>query len=159
MGAVAVEIDGVDDAAALEGEPCLPREEGMRLRPADAQRMRVARQQSGIEQAVHVGRLHRAVADAALGGLDLDQRLQPHHAARAVAADGDVLPARGRHLGDPPGDAVGTDGLGAGIGGNPDRDAHVRTSRTISAATSSSMRPITSPSSMAAGAQAHRPRQ
>lgn len=75
-----------------------------------------AAQESGVEQAGHILRSDRAVGDAALGRLDLDQRLQPEEPARAVARDAQVHLALGRLGRDRRGDALGADSEGRRIG-------------------------------------------
>ena len=65
--AIVGDVDGIDDAAALVGEPRLAGEEGDLLRTAEAQSMRAALQQASGEQAVDIAGPHRPVGDAALG--------------------------------------------------------------------------------------------
>ena len=105
MGLVILERAGIDDAAILEGEAGLALEEGDVLDEAEIELVLGAFEHAAVEQAVDVRSLHRAVADAALGPLDLDQRLEPIHAAGAGADDVDVevlgldrLEQRPRHL-------------------------------------------------------------
>ena len=82
---VVVERDGIGDADAREGEALLLREVGMLLGEAERERVRLALEESGVEQAGDVGGVDRAVGDAAGRRLHLDQRLEPEQAARAVA--------------------------------------------------------------------------
>ena len=56
-------------------------------------------------------------------------------------------------------DIIGAERNRTGIAGYVNRDSHDRTSEEIASMRASSTRPITLPSTMAAGAQAHRPRQ
>ena len=65
----------------------------------------LAVEHAAVEQTVDIADAHRAIADTALWPLDLDQRLEPIHAARAGAYDLDIEPAllerlaeRGREL-------------------------------------------------------------
>ena len=114
MRAVVVERDRIGDAAAREREPRLPLEIVDLLDRAQRQRMldrreRLAVEKARLDQAFDVAGANRseAVAHAAL--LDLDQRLEPQHAARAVAHDLDrdrgLLGRRCQEAGD----LVGTD--------------------------------------------------
>jgi hypothetical protein len=92
MGRVIGEVERVRDPAAREHETGLPGEERHRLRLADAKRVIRAVEQPGREQARHVARRHRPVSDPPRRGLDLDERFQPSHPARAVANDLDRAP-------------------------------------------------------------------
>ena len=65
-----------------------------------------------VDEPVDVGGCHRAVGDAPAVGRDLDHRLEPEQAARAVADDGDVATLLGRGERDPVSDLVGTDRAG-----------------------------------------------
>ncbi len=69
----------------------------------------------GIEQARQVGRPDGAVADAALGGLDLEQRLQPQHAAAAVADEAGLDAAHHQLLAQHRGHGLGAHRHGGGI--------------------------------------------
>ena len=77
----------VDDAAAHEGPPRLTGHEGMLQRIADAQRVTATLEPTGCEKPRDIGHRHRPVADAAGGGLHLDQRFEPMHTMRPVAHD------------------------------------------------------------------------
>ena len=91
--------------------------------------------------------LHHLPADIDIAvRLDLDERLQPVHAARAVAHDDDVELAGLRFKRKRLGDAVGAEREGCGITGNVDANAHRRASATSSFANSASILPCTSPS-------------
>ena len=94
MGAVVVERERIDDAAAREGQArlALRGRESPRRAPS-AQRMRGRRREPASSRPATSAGVDRAVGDAARRRLDLDQRLQPEQAARAVADD---LDARGR---------------------------------------------------------------
>ena len=91
---------------------------GQVLGPAEAQRVRAAAEQAGVEQARDIARPHRPVGDAALWRLDLDHRLEPEQAARAGAHDrGRRGPrARGRMV-QRRRDAVGAEREGRGVPG------------------------------------------
>ena len=84
------EAQGVSDPGALEGQPRLAAEEGQGADVAEAQGMRAAVEQARGDQTLHIGRVHRAIADAARVRFHLDQRLQMEGAAGAVADDLDV---------------------------------------------------------------------
>jgi hypothetical protein len=49
--------------------------------------MIAALKQAGFKEAVDIGGLDRTIGHPALAGLDLDHRLEPIEAARAVADD------------------------------------------------------------------------
>ena len=158
MGAIVRQRQGIDDTAAREGDAGLALEERDLLGPADAQRMRRGRQ-AVDEQAGNVLHRHRTEADAATGGLDLDQRLQPEQAARAGAHDLDIEVLAPGHVEDRGGDLVGADGTGGCIAWDVEARRHQPTSRAISSIESAVSRAIGSPSSIADGPDAHRPRQ
>ena len=92
---IVVERHRIGDAAAREGQPRLPREERDRLDRPDRLRMpapagpRGDRRHQRLDRAVTVER-PEAVPHAV--DLDLDQRLQPQHPARAVAHDRELDP-------------------------------------------------------------------
>ena len=121
--------------------------------------MRAAGEEIRVEQARHVPEGHRTIGDPAQVRLDLDHWLQEIGAARTVANELRLQPARQKFGFDRPGDLVGAERQRARIGGNIDDRGHARTSSTISSSLSASSRPITSPSSIAEGAQAQSPRQ
>ena len=93
MRGVVVEVERVDHADAGEGQPFLMREIRAFLDQAEAERMLLAGE-DGVEHRGGVLGADRAEADAALGRHGLDQRLDPEHAARAVADDAHLDPAR-----------------------------------------------------------------
>ncbi len=106
MGKVVVQAQWISHADAGEGEAFLAGEEGDLFGLALAQREPLfALVKTGIEQAGHVFRLHRAVGDTALRGVDLDQGFEPEQAARTVAYQFDrdaahlgFMPDRARDL-------------------------------------------------------------
>jgi len=158
MGAIVGERQRIDDAAAREGDARLALQEGNVLGPSHTQRMGSDRQ-AASKEARHVLGRHRPEADAATVGLDLDQRLEPEQAARARAHDLDrqalalgLVDDRGRDL-------VGADGAGRGVARHEDARGHHPTSRAMSSIEAGVRRPIGSPSSMADGPEAQRPRQ
>ena len=87
MRLVVVERQRIDDAAAREGQPRLPGQERDLVGRAEPALVMAAGEEAAVEQAFDVGRLHRAVGDAAIGGRHLDHRLEEIGAARAVADD------------------------------------------------------------------------
>ena len=110
------------DAHPAEGQSLLAREERDRVGRAVTQRMCGAVQQARFEQCRHVGGGDRPVGDAAVGGVDLDQRFEPEEAPRAVAHQVDRQSAARALDGECGGDLVGADGAGGRIAG--DEDAH-----------------------------------
>ena len=105
-------------------------------------------------QGGRVGGLEGAEGVADAVRLDLDQRLQPDHPARAVADDLD-RDAGGLGGGaDRLGHGVGAERAGGGVAG--DEDLHHRSASAIVAGVA---RPTSRPSTSAAGPQAQRPRQ
>src|SRR5262249_46643769 len=150
----------------------LDRAERCRMRQ---ERLGVAAQQAGIEQAADALGLDGAEAMAYAADLDLDQRLEPQHAARAVADDLDRHPGRGGRTGDRCRHCVSSDGHGSGIPRNEDThgaswllvalgfveewDGHAPASFSSASSLAGVSRPTMRPSSMAEGAVAHRPRQ
>ncbi len=109
------------------------------------------------DQARHVARCDRTERNAALGRRDFDHRLEPEQAARTGAHDLDRNALLARLVDDRRRDLVGADGAGSCIA--RDEDLHRPTSREISSTQAGVSRAIGSPSSIADGAQAHRPRQ
>ncbi|MCY1237955.1 hypothetical protein D9M72_506710 [compost metagenome] len=95
MRAVVIQRQRVGDADAGKGQALLLLQERDLFGQAVRQRMRAALQQASVEQRRHVCRADRSVGHAPRFGLHLDQRLQPEHAARAVADNAHVLVARG----------------------------------------------------------------
>ncbi len=94
MRLVILERARIDDAAAREGQA------GLLLQPGDfvgepVRELVLAVAEHGIEQAVDILQRRRAIGDAALRGRNLEHRLEPMHAARAVADDPDFLAASG----------------------------------------------------------------
>src|SRR5580704_11199080 len=77
----------IDDAAADKGEARLARQKRMLLRLSDPERMRAAGHQAGVEEGSNVRSRNRAITDAPVGCLDLDQGLEKEHPARAGADD------------------------------------------------------------------------
>ena len=107
VGLVVGDRGRVDDADPREAHPALRGEPGVLVDDADA--LRVAGQDR-----VDVGGGDVRVADPAVRGLDLDERLEPEHAARAVAHDAGAGRLEGlRHL-------VGTDRDGSRVAGDVD---------------------------------------
>ena len=83
-------------------------------------------QQPGVQQLSDIARLDRAVTNAGAVDVDLDERLEPEHAARPVAHDADVVTATGSLSRERDGDLVGADGAGRGVAGDVDGDGHWR---------------------------------
>ncbi len=157
MLAIVVQRLGIGDPAADKGQAGLALEERQLLRLADPLGVGAAFEQAGGDQARDIVGVDRAVADAAFGGLDLDQGLQLVHAARAVADEGDGEALLGRLDGYGASHLVSADRNGGGVAWNVDLHARASSSRASSRA--ASMRPTRRSSSMAEGPEAQRPRQ
>ena len=157
IGLVIVEAKRIGDAATLEDKPRLPLQERMLLGFSDAQRVRTAVQEPGVEQAGNVARLDRAIGDAPLRRLGFDHGFEPEHSARAVADNIDRDPAsfcRFLHRG---GDLLGSKREGGGVYRN--ENLHSPASAMIVSSFFGVRRATGFPSIIAAGPQAHRPRQ
>ena len=82
MRQVVVNVDRVDDADAGKSQPLLLGHIGQLLDPAQAQRMRRRLQQPSSHQCGHLLGHDRTIGNAlAVTVDDLDQRLEPDHAA------------------------------------------------------------------------------
>ncbi len=114
--------------AARERHPGLARQERRVLRPADPAGMRGALQHPRRQQARHIVGRHRPVADAAFRCLDLQQRLQPSHAARSVAHDHRVRAGGAQRAGQ----LVGPHGSRQRVAGHEQAGAHDTDARTAS---------------------------
>ena len=94
MGAVVLERERIDDAAAGECQSRLPLEERNLFRIAERESVvAFAFGQSGIEEALDVARLDRAISHPALERFHFDHGLQPVEAARPVADNLDIKSA------------------------------------------------------------------
>ena len=87
MALVVVGQARVDDAHTAEGDPLLPARPVDLVGRAEPQRVVGASEHPALEETRDIVRAHRPVGDAALRRLDLDHRLQPQQATRAVAQD------------------------------------------------------------------------
>src|SRR6185436_17371840 len=123
-GAIRGEVERIDAADALEGQPLLRGEPGMLLDVAEAERMRAARQQARGDERRNVLHRDRTVGDTALRAFDFDEGLEPVETTRAVAADIHLDAGRERLLLDAPRGRLCAERERAGIARNPDRDAH-----------------------------------
>ncbi|MFO0632723.1 MAG: hypothetical protein U0168_07735 [Nannocystaceae bacterium] len=124
--------------------------------------MIAALEHAGREQARDVRGRDRAVADAPLRRDDLDQRLEPDHAARAVAHQLDRASAGGGLRCDRDGDLVRAERACRGVAGNV--HAHRHDCRSFAGGTSTSAskragetRPNMRPSTVIAGPHAQLP--
>ncbi len=111
--------EGVGQPDAGEGQPGLALEERQVL---DRPQRLVGRP---VQHRRHIRRCDRAIAHALAAGLDLDQRLQPDHAAGAVAHQRHVKTARLGFAEDGLGHLVRAKGAGGGIAGNVDLHARI----------------------------------
>ena len=121
---VVVEADGIRHAHARERQPFLLREVRNRLDQADAQRVRAALEKVGVEERPDVGGGHRSVTGAAVAQRDLDERLEPDHAARAVADDRDVHLSNAGFFSDRLRDLFRAQRQRGGVTGNENRRRH-----------------------------------
>ena len=160
VGLVIGERDGVGNAAARKGEARLAGKERDLLGGAECECVRAAIEEVGIEQRGDVGDRDGAIGNAARWRVDLDERLKPVHATRAVAHHAGIEAARDDLVGDGGSNFVRAESNRGGVARNVDADGHAVTSATRAATLSASMRPITRDSSrIAAGAHEQRPRQ
>src|SRR5262245_15468173 len=149
----------IDDSAILERKPRLAFEPSVVLDETNGELVRLALQDAGIEQRFDVGDTNRSVTCAALPGLDLDQRLEPIHPARAGAHDLDIEPSFLERLAESLRYLLGPNAERTGIAGDEDAGAHVCASFTSASTFASSSRPKTCLSSIAVGEEWHSPRQ
>ncbi len=159
VGLVVVQRLRIGDPAAGERQARLALEERQLLGPADPLGMGTALEQARGDQRRDLVGVDGPIADAALGGLDLDQGLQLEHAARAVADQMDVAAGLGGLDGEGAGHLVGADGERRRVAGNVKLQRHARASVMRASSRASSMRPTSLSSSMAEGPEAQRPRQ
>ena len=159
MCGVVGEAQGVSDPGALEGQARLAAEEGQGADLAETQGMRAAVEQARGDQSVHIGRVYRAIADAARVRFHLDQRLQMEGAAGAVADDLDVSPGLLRRLGERRRHVICANSDGGGVAGNEDAYAHARTVAIRFSRRAPESLASGRSSTSAAGPLAHRPRQ
>ena len=122
VSAVVLDRQRIGDAAARERQALLVLEVWDLVGEAVRKLVFFTVEELGLEEAWNVGRFHRAVGDAAVGRLDLDQRLQPQHAARAVADDLDLGVALLGLGGDRLGDVIGAHRKGGCIARYEDLD-------------------------------------
>ena len=160
MSAVIGERERVGHADALEGQALLALQPVELAHRAEPQLVSAASLEAGFEQRGDILRHDRAIGDAPLRRLDLDHRLEPEHAARAVADDLDGGAARLRFPGDGLRHRLGTDREGGGVDRHEDADRRAHCGTPHSAAMrSASTRPSSSPSTRAEGPSAQLPRQ
>jgi hypothetical protein len=76
VSAIVVDRTRIDDAAASEGQPCLPLQPGDLFGRAELERMRRIRH-NRIENRADLRRCHRSVGGPAGRGLDLQHRFEP----------------------------------------------------------------------------------
>ncbi len=103
---------------------------------------------------------HGPVGDPARARLDLDERLEPEEAARAVSHDGDIEAMGGTVGLDGAGHRFRSDGQRGGVGGDEyPRHAELPACDTSRSSRAGVTRPWSSPSSITAGDSAQFPRQ
>src|SRR6185437_5719795 len=130
-------------------------------RPAEAARMRLAIEETGVEQRFDLVGGHWTVGDAFATDGDFDHRLEPEQAARTGTDDFSVDLAAAQRGHDRPFNVVGAERQCGSVARNENaRARHGWRTRSIKVSRRLvSRRPNTWLSSIAAGAQAHRPRQ
>jgi hypothetical protein len=143
------EVGRLDDPDAGEGHPVLAGHPRVVVDGPDAP---VGVVEGTVEQRPHLGLGDVAVPDPAALGLELDERLEPQHPPRAVAAHRDP---GGR---DRLGDGVGTRGDGRAVAGDP-RGAHACHPAVRASMRSGERAVCSAPSICPDGPWAHRPRQ
>ncbi len=153
MGAVIVQIQRVDHPATRKRQPLLPRKKRNFFNQPQclAMRLQVAKQPR------HIRHTHRPKPNPALRRCHLHQWLQPEHTARASPHQLNFNPARPRFRHNRGGNLISANRQRRGIARQENLHHATAIARFSSAAASS--RPCTSSSSIALGAQAHRPRQ
>src|SRR5262245_55927753 len=114
---------------------------------------------AGVDEPLDISRADRAVAYPALGTRDLDQRLQPIHAARPGSNDLGLEAALLERFAEGGRDLLGADAERAGIAGDIDARAQLCASLTRASSLAESSMPCTWLSRMAAGEEWQRPRQ
>ena len=124
MSLIVAERPRIDDAAAIEGEPGLALEPGDVVDRTEAEPVLLAVEHAAVEQTIDVADMDRAIADTALGPLDLDQRLEPIKPSRSCAHDLDIELALFEGLAEGGRDFLGADAQRAGIAGDEDARAH-----------------------------------
>ena len=96
MSLIVVGVAWVDDADARVGDPLLRNHPRQCLCKTKPQRMITCDGETGSNQTGHIVNGDRAVRNATVRCRDLDQRLEPQHAARPVAHDSHTgLPGEG----------------------------------------------------------------
>src|SRR5262245_49155410 len=121
--------------------------------------MGLAFEHAGVDESIDIFRADRAIADPALRAPDLDQRLQPIHAARAGSHDLGLETALLERFSECGRDLLGADAERAGIAGDVDARAQLCASLTRASSLAESSMPCTWLSRMAAGEEWQRPRQ
>ena len=127
---------------------------------SDAQFMIAAIGDHHIEHAFHIFQFNRTISNAACAGHDFQQRLEPMHAARAVAHDFDRYLALGGGRSDCACDFVGAASDRRGVPRDVDAErAHRSTSARRPSSFLASRRATTLPSIIADGETEQSPRQ
>ncbi len=165
MRLIVGKAQGIGDPDAREGDSLLALQIGDGLGETVTERRGPPLKKSlGNERCDRLGR-HRAISEAPGRARDLNQGLKPQHAARAVAHDAHSLPCVTRCVLEGPRHLVGSEGLGAGIDRDVDRDGTRTHADTASVwlMISSKRRVVTRPYRVSptcmAGPMAHWPRQ
>ena len=117
----------------------------------------VASQKAATHEVLHIFGLERTEPMAHSVDLDLEQRLEPQHAATTGAYELDCL--SGRFQLNRRSDFVGADGEGGGITRDEQAPRHAPAPFNNASRRVAVRRPTGRPSTIADGAVAHRPRQ
>src|SRR6185369_4835846 len=158
---VIFETGWLDDADAFERQPLLACEIRNIFHTTKLQCVGAVVEEVGRKERGNIALGYRPIAAALGTDDDLDERLEPAHAARAVALESHIDAARLRFTRDGARHALRAEGQRGGITGNVNHRAHQSPPRSASSASNCSgeTRPNSSSSIITAGEQAQLPRQ
>ena len=115
---------GIGDAAAREGEAFLLFQVGDVFGDAEVKAMRLAFEESRVEQARHFLCSDWAIRDPAARRFHFNERLEPEHAARAIADHRRIQTPRSNLLGHRFGNGLGSNGERRRVARHKDFQAH-----------------------------------
>ena len=125
----------------------------------DDERRRNRGEEASVEKRRNIAGGDRAVSNSGAIDIDLDERLEPIEATRAVAHKTNVVATLASHAGDGIRDGIGADGQSTRVARNVNGHGHLSASAMMASNAVASTRPTGLRSIMTAGAFAHRPRQ